>query len=186
MDNGDDDPGWRRAGLDPLALLLPGRAVRRAVGDEGNPLLLLRRIFATFALMVAAVGVVAVVVTTWGDVGADATADPALAAVAIAVVGTACLFGPRVVNPRLDCENLVETYRRRFFLRLAFAELPALLAFVGVIFTGEAWLYLVGLVPTVVGFARAAPTAARLAADQEALAGEGCGRSLLHALTRSG
>ena len=52
---------------------------------------------------------------------------------AIVVIGAICSVVPNVVARPLDCGSdlkLAGTYRTRFFTRVAFAEMPAMFAFV--------------------------------------------------------
>lgn len=178
-----DDPGWRAAGLDPVSLLLPHLMARRAVSRGGSPLLLLRRLLLTFAVSVVAVGAVAVLLTTTGGITSEAAViDAPVAAAVVALLGVASLAAQRLVNPPLECERLAKTYRTRFFLHVAFANVPMLLGFTAVVVTGHLWVILPGALLTAVGLWRAAPTRAHLAADQDALIGTGCGRSLLQEL----
>jgi len=81
-----------------------------------------------------------------------------------------------------DDQSLAASYRTRFFLRIAFAGVAALLGFVGFFLTYAWWTYPIGVVITAVGFHRAAPTAVHLAADQDQFSAHGCGRSLLRSL----
>ena len=93
----------------------------------------------------------------------------------------------RVVEKPLDCSDdrrLAESYRTRFFLRIAFAESAALFGFVGFFTASEWWVYPGGVAIAFAWFARAAPTRTRLQQDQEHLSEQGCFRALVPALTR--
>jgi len=65
---------------------------------------------------------------------------------------------------------------------MAFSEVAALFGFVAFFLTYLWWTYPVGAAITALGFRRAAPTSARLRADQEVLIASGCSRSLVGAL----
>jgi hypothetical protein len=143
----------------------------------------MRLLLAVIGVGLVLIGGVAVVVAS-GDDGA-AGLSPAVGAAVVAAVGVAgWLLSPRL-GGRLDCssaERLVRTYRSRFMVRLAVAEAASLVAFVMVLLTYEPLIYLLGLAFSAAGFARVAPTAGRLARDQDALAISGCAQSLVAVL----
>lgn len=173
------DPGWPPLRRSLLGIILPSLAVRRASGGGG--LTVLRSVFVSFSVAVVIVGVAAFVVAS----GFEESTSPFTASVLVIALGLLALGLGRLLDKPLDCtsdETLANGYRQRFFLRLATSEAAALVGFVAVVLTGHPWLYLVGAAITAVGFTRAAPTAANLATDQEALQVNGCGRSLVAAL----
>jgi hypothetical protein len=100
------------------------------------------------------------------------------AAIAVAV--------PVAIDRPLDCSSdakLAASYRNRFFLRTAFGESVALLAFVFTFIGGPKWIYYVGAIITLAYFwSRIAPTRHALLRDQDALRAQGCGRSLIRIL----
>lgn len=120
---------------------------------------------------------------------ADAALSPALATGIVAVMGaTTTVRGPRVAIA-LDPSSpaaLVNSYRRRFILRLAIAESAALAGFLGSILSASFLPYAVGFCCAVIGFARIRPTPARIEADQEQLSLSGCPHSLDAALRGDG
>jgi F0F1-type ATP synthase membrane subunit c/vacuolar-type H+-ATPase subunit K len=180
---GEDDPGWRPA-LGGLAWgLVPGMAIRRARRSGGGGLVVLRGLFLSFCAAIALVGLVVLVLSA-GE-GIEQGADGTTVAIAVAVAGVVLLVASAWRRP-LDGSSeqaLAQSYRRRFFLRMAFAEAAALLGFVGFILTGNPAIYLVGAAFTVVGFVLLAPTAGNLARDQEALrARDGTAHSIARAL----
>ncbi len=142
-----------------------------------------RLVYAAFVSAMVAIG--AVVLTL------DATIEDSDTVPGAAVVGVVALFGlvglaaaPLVERP-LDCSTdmtLATGWSARFFLRMAFAEAPVLVAFTVFVLTGRAWAYAVGLPFAAVAFVRSAPTEAGLDRDQYALDQAGCGRSLRDAL----
>lgn len=143
----------------------------------------LRLLYASFVSAIVAIGVVVLILD---GVIEDSDTVPDAAAIGVIVLfGVVCLVAPPLVERPLDCtddRSLVAGYTTRFFLRLAFGETPALVAFVVFVLTGRAWLYLVGLPFTAIGFLRAAPSGRNLDRDEEALVAAGCGRSLRAAL----
>lgn len=78
-----------------------------------------------------------VLVLSLGDVAA-ADLSPLQVAAVVALVGLACLAAPRLLTPPAD-------ERAAFFLRLAFAEAPALAGFIGFLLTGSAIPFVAGL-----------------------------------------
>jgi hypothetical protein len=108
-----------------------------------------------------------------------------LAIVIIAAV-VVTIVEPRIEKP-LECSEtaLVNSYRARFFVRIASAEMVALLAFMLSFVTGPWWIYYFGAAFALFRFwTQAAPTDAALAADQQELNARGCGIDLIELLTR--
>jgi F0F1-type ATP synthase membrane subunit c/vacuolar-type H+-ATPase subunit K len=177
-----EDPGWPLSGRMLVESAIPQLAVGRAARDRTRPqLLVLRQLFISFVM---AIGLISVVVVVLGDL-AEGDPDVTLSCALVVGVGLVSLLLGSVVKSRLDGssdEALASSYRTRFFLRLAFAEAAALGAFVVGISLGPWWVFFVGLPFTAAGFARLAPTAGHLEADQRRLAGEGCHRPLLGVL----
>jgi hypothetical protein len=172
----DDDPGWPPLWKSAVGMLWPGMNARRAMrADDG--LLALRAIFASFCLAIAALFVVCLVVTA----GADRS-SPGMATALVVAWGVASLVVAQVVPKPLSCDRLGDSYRTRFFVRLAFHESAALVAFVAAVVTGHPELYLLGALSTAIGFARTAPTRGNLERDQQELHLGGCARSLVAAV----
>ena len=181
--SGDDDPGWRPA-LGGLAWgLVPGLAIRRARRRGGDALVVLRGLFLSFCAAVALVGVVVVLLSS-GE-GLDGSADGTTVGIGVALAGFVLLLASAWRRP-LDGSSdatLAESYRRRFFLRMAFAEAAALLGFAGFILSGNPAVYAGGAAFTAIGFVLMAPSAGNLARDQEAVRDRlGTGHSLIRAL----
>ena len=175
------DPGWTaaRQGLSPLA---PFTNRRRLERGELRGLVALRTLFLTFLMALVLIGVV-VVVTSTND--REARGGGSVGAVVVVLAGLVAAVLVRRVGPRLRTDSataLAETYRTRFFSRIAVAESTALIAFAAVLATGNPWLYPLGVLFAAVGFAWLAPTAAHLAADQEQLDQQGVRLSLVAAL----
>ena len=189
-----DDPGWRRvltrrllAGL--FLGTVPGvgrRYDKRTFEDPTqDPLLVLRAIFLRFVFTVLLFGVVVM----WIASGEPGSGGGALAAAGgLVVIGLASAATAEWLSRRpLDCsddERLAAGYRTLFFLRLAFAQSIALFGFVLAMMVGAWWLYWVGAAVAAIGFARLAPTSRNLERLQWRLTNDGCGRSLVGALTR--
>jgi uncharacterized membrane protein len=182
----DDDPGWVFSWRIFLWLLIPQiglrRQVKRAEQGEVDGLLMLRQVFMSFCFSIIAIGAVLAVLYQ----GSKRPADPStVPAAGLLVVGAAGLvFGRRVERPLIceDDQKLAGSYRTRFFLRMAFAQSAAMLGFVGFFLADAWWTYPIGVAIASLGFYRAAPTATHLAADQDQLRTQGCGRSLIRAL----
>ena len=191
-----EDPGWREV-ITPWFLvglvvgLIPfvgGPLMQRAIrGRHQGGLLMLRRLFLHFLVAVLLIGVVAGVVDL--DKRPSSTEEQ-VAVILLVALGGACLAAAEWFGRKpLDCSDdarLAAGYRSRFFLRIAFSESVALLGFVAVIVVGRWWLYWVGAAFTLVGFARLAPTAANLTADEWLLRQRGCTRSLVEVLSKAG
>jgi len=138
--------------------------------------------FIQYCVMLVVIGAALIALDT---TSARPATDVAPWAAIVVVVGIVGLVGPRMIHPRLECSsdaNLASTYRTRFFLRIAFGNVPALVAFVASIATGELLLYILGCAFAVVAFVYDAPSRRNLAADQRDLVHAGCDRSLLAAL----
>lgn len=156
---------------------------RRYMRAEADLLTRLRIVWIAFVLSLPTLGIlVAVLVVTGTEV--SRTLEVPAAAV-VSGYGVVSLGAPRLL-PGLDASDagrLRTTYRRRFLLHVAVADIAAYLGFAAFLVTGRAWwLYPLGGVFTLVGFARAAPTANNLAADQQRLLADGSGVSLVAAL----
>jgi hypothetical protein len=184
---GEKDSGWRRS-LVGVLLFMPGVSMLFAQRRAGrvHGLVLLRTVFLSFVSALILVGLVVFILdATSGSVAAGAQE---LAVAVIVLVGVTGIVVSNLIERRpLDCESdqaLAESYRKSFFLRIALAELAALVAFVAYFVAGGVWLYFLGGAFSAVGFARLAPTAGHLARYQEDLARAGCPRSLSGALRR--
>ena len=175
------DPGWS-LGWRLLILFVPGVLQYRVRHSAGDGLVLLRDVFVSFVGSLVLFGVILTFV-----VGGREYGSPRPWVVAILVIGVICTIVPRVVERPLDCSSdlkLAGSYRTRFFTRMAFAEIPAMFAFVVAFTNGPAWIYYLGAVITLVRMAMAAPTPTAIRRDQDELDVQGCGRSLVAALRR--
>ena len=162
---------------------------RRVVTDDrarGTGLIeAIQRIWATFCIAVVLIGVVVLVLDREGGLNRTGVSADVIA-VGVTFIGILSLVGGRVWVPGLDGSDpgsVVRSYHSRFFARVAWAEAPALLAFGGfLVLGGEPWVYLIGLMASLAGFALAAPTPASLRRDQEQLDASGKTLNLLESL----
>lgn len=179
----EEDPGWPFTWSFLLFLIpLVGPLLfRRQRGRQlrGESLGVLRMVFIAFFNAIVMFGFVLLFIPK--NDGPVVPWLPILlgyAAIAIAV--------PAAIDQPLDCSSdakLAASYRNRFFLRTAFGESVALLAFVFTFVGGPKWIYYVGAVITLTYFwLRVAPSRHALRRDQDALQAQGCGRSLIRIL----
>jgi hypothetical protein len=180
------DPGWSEAIRGAWVFVVPGAIqyrMRKAAKRGTDGLVLLRSLFIGFA---SSIVLFAVVVTFLNPPARDPTVS-AWVAFGLAAIGLLVIFGviPLIERP-LECESLAAQFRTRFFLRIACSESVALLAFVLIFNVGPAWLYYVGGVISLLGFARYAPTERNLMRDQSDLHARGCDQSLIAALRLQG
>jgi F0F1-type ATP synthase membrane subunit c/vacuolar-type H+-ATPase subunit K len=146
---------------------------------SGDGLIMLRQVLLTFSFTVVAFGVVIAFIQLPDN--ALVPWLPVLAAIALVVP-----IAGRFAEKPLDCTTdsaLANSYRTRFFLRIAFAETVALFAFVFVFIGAAKWIYAAGAAVALFRFwTSAAPTRTALARDQQRLNAAGCTRSLVAAL----
>lgn len=166
-----EDPGWRPALkgvlMAPLLPLVARRAHQR--GEHVDGLITLRTAFLAYTSALVLFGLVVVLVSAsepdtgpaWWVVVPGLVAVPSVVAVAA------------LVRRPLDLAALEASFRQRFLLSIAVAELPALVGFVGAFVAGRPLAYLVGAVGSAVGFALLAPTRARLDREQDELVSRG-------------
>jgi F0F1-type ATP synthase membrane subunit c/vacuolar-type H+-ATPase subunit K len=163
-----EDPGWK---VSPWALL-PGGS-KRAL--DASPSLVggLRTLLATFSWAIVLFGVVLAFLEL--DDGEEPSLSLGAAVGIVVVVGLSCTLVGRMVG-RLDGtsdEAVLQTYRTRFFLRLALGETAALVGFVLCFLAHSIVPYLAALPFTALGFWRAAPTGSSIDDDQAELQSQG-------------
>jgi hypothetical protein len=173
----DADPGWPRL-PNLLLLFVPQIGIRRVM-QSGDALLGLRAVMLSFTLAIVAFGIV----LGFLDLPNGPVQPWVIVLAGIALVST---VGDRLVERPLDTTSeasLAQTYRSRFFLRIAFAEAVALFGFVFSFIGGPRWIYYPAAVFTLVVFwTRIAPTRGALAREQSQLRAFGCRWSLVTAL----
>jgi hypothetical protein len=142
----------------------------------------LRVIFGAYCTGILVFGVLAALVLDTPD---DAL-DVSIAVAVVAVVGLGSLVLGRLLPAELDAssdDRVRQTYRIRFFVRLAVAEAVLLVGFVLTFLTGSMVPYLLAIPFTAFGFARAAPSDGNLQQDQDALNATGATADLRAALS---
>ena len=179
-----EDPGWGRPRDIALALVAPRIAVRRG---QSTTLAGLRVLFLAFSLALVLTSFVVVPVLDAGAESEDGL-DPTVAAAAVIVIGLALQVMSQLFSRRArfgSCGSpaqLAGLFRSLFMLRIAFAEMSALLGFVAFFLSGSVIPYAVGVAWTAVGFVRIAPTRRHLERLQDEIALQGCPHQLLVAL----
>jgi hypothetical protein len=177
----NDDPGWPR-GANLFGMLVPGATLVRSRRPVGDGLVMLRQLVLAFSSAIVFFGI------SVAFLAEDGPVFPWLGIVA--GMAAVSLLMTRVLDRPLSCESapaLAASYRTRFFLRIAFAESVALVAFAGSFSGGPSWIYFAGAAFTLLRFwTIAAPTRAALAREQDALHLRGCSLSLVAALRSPG
>jgi F0F1-type ATP synthase membrane subunit c/vacuolar-type H+-ATPase subunit K len=106
----------------------------------------------------------------------------------VVVLVTGCLtsFAVRWVRGRrLDAsssQKLAASFLAQMFIGIGYAELAALVAFVGTFFMGALWIYFPGLVLATVNLVLVGPTRREIARRQEQITAQGSPLSLVQAL----
>jgi F0F1-type ATP synthase membrane subunit c/vacuolar-type H+-ATPase subunit K len=177
------DPGWygvwRSAGILPLL----GQPLQLAGRNRGDPLVVMRRVFLSFALVLVGLAGVLLLIQPPGGSGEGDGTDPWV--LVVTAVGIGSLVHPLISSRPLDASSdaALASFQPRMFMRIALAEAPALLGFVVALNDPSAFLiYGIGSLFAAAGLLYAAPTRGQLARDQERLAEAGSGRSLVFAL----
>ena len=168
-----------------LFALVPTLGARAAV-RSGNGLTLMRQACLAFATACTLIWVPVLLV--WSD-GRSSGVDGRTAALVVVVVGVVLqlLAGVVVAAPVADDEATVRRLAQRsMFLRVALAESAALVGFAGFLFTTNPMVYAAGYVVTLAGLVDAAPTAAKLDRQQQALRAVGSDVELLAVLVGQG
>ena len=118
------------------------------------------------------------------------TESSGAAPVAVVLVGLLSIWGIQRLHRRplatMSTDALAASWRARFFIGVAIAEFPSLVA-IAVTFVGvPLWIYLVGMVFSLLGFFRIAPSKRNLARDQDAIRSTGSPIDLTEALMTAG
>lgn len=177
-----EDPGWRPAIMALVPIVGARVAASRSRRHPARSLVMVRQVFLLYALAIALFGFV---LLQLGLSSADASMSGGTVMVGTGAVAlVALMLGPIVERP-LDGSSvgrLAESWRNRFFVRVAIGEAPALAGFVAAFRAGSVFPYVLGGTATAVMFVRAAPSGRNIAKDQEGLTERGCSLSLLAVL----
>jgi hypothetical protein len=171
------DPGWGPAIHAVTRLMIP-----LARGGVRAPLTVLRAMFPAF---VAALAMLAVVILALGETDGEMAPGAAvafLAAVAGLDTALVAVFRGRPLLPP-EPETIAAAYRTSVLLRVAYAELTALVGFVLYFYTGTPSTYFLGVTLSLPGYLMAAPSAGDVSRHQERLNQAGVGLDLMGALT---
>lgn len=144
-----------------------------------TPLAILWSLFRALSLAVVALAAVAVVLGLTGD--SEPVVETWVAALVVVGVGLSGYAAAMLVQPSLSCVDgptLLAGYRTQVIVGVALSEIGVLAGFVGVVLTGSTWVILPGLVATLLGLARVAPTDANIDRTQQRLTAQGCTLSL--------
>jgi hypothetical protein len=184
-----EDPGWRDAWVGllwiPTVFFLKWRLRRTKLPT----LLLLRGMWVMFAGALILIGCIrAALGTQEPSWSASSAVRAGLAIMAIGLAEQLVLWKWKVLEPPMACPEAGSPagyYLTRFFLRVAFANVPFLFGFVLSFTTGRWWLILFGALPSLAGYAHAAPTRRAIEREQRDLWDRGCTGDLLTALLES-
>lgn len=177
--NEADDPGWGYA----LRALIPIWGLRYSAQRAPDGLSALRSIFVGLVAALPLFGVA----FSFLDLE---TASSGAAPLAVVLVGLLSIWGIRLLHRRplatMSLGSLAASWRTRFFIGVGIAEIPPLVA-IAVTFAGVAlWIYLVGLMFSLLGFFWIAPSRRNLAGDQDAIRSTGSPLDLTEALMTAG
>ncbi|MEM7140418.1 MAG: hypothetical protein AAF548_05235 [Actinomycetota bacterium] len=180
-----EDPGWRPAWRGGLLGILPIIGPRQVL-QATDGLVLMRQLWLSFVTVMVLIGVP--VLFLWSLLGSGGIDARVVAAVLMIAGVLTQVVIPRLLPPlRGHSEDDVRhAIHRTFFIRVALAESVALLAFMGVLLSGNAAVYAVGLVVGLIGMAEIAPTARWVDERQSELDETGSTVMVLRALTRAG
>ena len=169
-----EDPGWRPS----LVFLIPYAVFFRRT--RRDPITLIRILYLTFLTALVLYGYVLLFITPFRS-----EHDGLGWIIGIGAVAAVNLVLVRRVERPLPCESdamLAGAFRARLFLRIAFAETPALFGFTAAFVTDSNWVFYLCVLFSLPALVRAAPTRAALIRDQDELTARGCNLSLVAAL----
>ena len=151
-----EDPGWPNVAKNAVLSLVPQIAIRRAQRSSGIEAL--RAAFDGFVFGVVVFGVVLAFLSL-KHTDSSWTINKTLGVVFVVGIGGVSVAVAQHRKP-LDTTSvtaLAESYRKNFFLKVAFIETVALVAFVLSFLAGSHLVYPLGLAFTLVGFWIVAP-----------------------------
>ncbi len=164
-----NDPGWRPAVKALVPLVGLRMAMKRRSASPGNGLVTIRQAFLAFPSAIAMLGFV---LWLMGLKPAHNSPSAGLVTVVVGAVAVGAMAAGPLLHRPLDSTtdaSLAETWRTRFFVQIALAELPALFGFTGALLAGAIAPYLLGAAVAAAMFVRVAPTARHLDRDQQEL-----------------
>jgi hypothetical protein len=174
----EDDPGWPRI-LSAFVFLVPGALQRQIRKPSVDGLFMLRQAMEAFSASLVLFGVLLAFTSI-------PSGQPFVWLAVLAVIAIVSIVLTRRVERPLDCTSpttLSGSYKTRFFLRVAFAEMVALFGFTFAFVGRSIWIYYAGAAFTLVRFwIGIAPTRTALAEDQQRLNERGCRFSLIASL----
>lgn len=187
--NEDQDPGWRVPLRSAAYLLIPfvgaWRLIRQLPHRQADGLITLRMIFLGLVSSLLLFAFVLTFVIDPDDWFASPE-DNSWFTYVVLLAGIGSWAGVNWVLARpLDLttgSKLADTYRAQAFMGIGYAEFPALVGFVGTFLMEVLWIYLVGLVFSLLGLIRAGPTRRNLGHVQERVRREGSPLSIVREL----
>lgn len=155
-----EDPGWSNIAKSALWGLVPGIGMRRA--QRAGGIEALRAVFVSFVFAVLLFGVVLAFLPLkraapgWSGAGALAVVGVVGVACASVAVAVAVVLHRKPLDTA-SVATLSQSYRKNFFVKIAFAEVVTLTAFVLSFLAASHLVYPFGLAFTLVGFGIVAP-----------------------------
>lgn len=186
MSGEDSDPGWHPALRTLPLMVFPFIGMSRAVKSPDS-LIVMRALWMLFVGAIAAMGVMAVLVST-----ADGIEGPMSQGLALVIAGgvsvSAQLLAARMVaDPDLNGETaFAPSFQRWFFARVAAAEVAALVSFGLFIASASALVYFLGGAISLAAMWDARPGRTRLGRLQAAADEGDTGLQVVRALERWG
>jgi hypothetical protein len=164
------DPGWRPALRGAIPLL-------GSTGSRGRaPIVWLRSIWLTFCLAVLLIAWVVPFIGTDQGHGAISAGAAMMLVLTAGCVELLVLFWTRQRPlPEGERAAVAKQFTDRFFVQMAFAEVPALLGFVLAVASNRYVVVYLGVAISLLGFGIAAPTRRRLAREDPRVVAAVCG-----------
>lgn len=179
------DPGWGPSLRAVPRILLPFLGAHRALRDA-NGLVVLRTLWLAFLGSVVLIGAV---VLFLGTVELGHGPDGRVVGAVVVGLGVVAQLAAGVLLPAITGATpaaAVAAVQRHVLLRVALAEVAALVGFMGFVISVNPAVYLAGAVVAVAGLVDAMPSGDRLGAWQRELDDHGSSVDLLAALVSTG
>ena len=176
------DPGWRPAIRALPMMVFPFVGMSRAAKSPDS-LMVMRALWMLFVGAIAVMGVMAVLVSS-----ADGVEGAMGQGLALLIAGGCSVFaqllaGRLVADPDLSGETaFVPSFQRWFFVRVAAAEIAALISFAMFIASAAALVYIVGGAVSLAAMWDARPGRTRLGRLQASADDEGTGLEVVRSL----